>query len=85
MFLRFDTEEAFDLWHEEIKQIKGIPHSGTNAKTGQIDNDKQPTENYSVLETDANGVLFCVIDDADLGLTLQSENTYEPVVSSSMN
>lgn len=41
--LIFDTREAFDTWHEQVKTEKGYPQVNFNAATGKPMPDKQQT------------------------------------------
>jgi hypothetical protein len=45
------TVEAFDAWHDVVKQALGLPKPGINAKTGHVDVTAAWTTDYtSIIE-----------------------------------
>jgi hypothetical protein len=47
MFYGWASVDAFDAWHQQVKQHLGIPCPGRNALTGEIDENAQWTEAYT--------------------------------------
>jgi hypothetical protein len=47
MWYEWDSLEAFNVWHEALKQSLGYPLISTNQATGLPDPDAQITENYT--------------------------------------
>jgi hypothetical protein len=52
----FESQEAFDAWHDLVKIELGIPYANKNFETGKVDKKAQWTtsfiEPYVVSETD---------------------------------
>ena len=47
MFYSWQSLSSFNAWHSHVKEVLGIPHPGRNARTGEIDEDAQWTDEYT--------------------------------------
>jgi hypothetical protein len=47
MWYSWQTEEAFDQWHQTVITGLGLPKIGTNLASGSQEPDKQQTEIYT--------------------------------------
>jgi hypothetical protein len=69
MWYEWDSLEAFNAWHEALKQSLGYPLISTNQATGLPDPDAQITENYtSAIEVEGKFIALVGSDYAE-GLT----------------
>jgi hypothetical protein len=60
MWLRWDSIDQFDYWHDAACAALGIPHPGSNAASGEIDEQAQWTTAYTspvVTATDVRAVV----------------------------
>jgi len=57
------TVEAFDAWHEVIKQALGLPKPGINAKTGHVDVTAAWTTGYTTITEIAEGDYRATVED----------------------
>lgn len=63
MFFKWESEEAFEAWHKNVKSGLGIPYANKNAATGEIDENASWTTSYTTLKADDNGVKFAKVED----------------------
>lgn len=63
MMYKWQTVEAFDAWHETVKEALGIPYPNVNSKTGEIDENATWTTAYTNLREDDNGVKFAKVEE----------------------
>ena len=57
------TIEAFDAWHEVVKQALGLPRPGINAKTGHVDVTAAWTTGYTTITEVAEGDYRAMVQD----------------------
>jgi len=93
---KFESEQAFMDWHEQSKQLLGMPIVGVRASDGVPQPDKQQTTDYTALtyrdlEVDSDGepiipveppfpVGYVVTRNGNLYESLIDANVWEPGV-----
>jgi hypothetical protein len=63
MHYSWESEEAFDLWHNEVMSSLGIPHPNKNSETGELDQDATWTTAYTNLNISEDNVLYAKVED----------------------
>lgn len=80
MYYSWESQEKFDIWHEEVKISLGIPYPNKNFNTGETNEDASWTTSYTVLLTDDEGVLFAKVSDEIAASNQENIGTpYQPV------
>lgn len=59
----FISLEAFEAWHQKVKEGLGIPYPNRNSKTGKPDENATWTTEYTKLYKDDNGISFAKVED----------------------
>lgn len=47
MWFSWESQKAFDIWHEDTCALLGLPKPGRNSLTGEVDTDAQWTTRYT--------------------------------------
>ena len=63
MWYSWSSLASFESWHEIAKAFLGIPHSGRNALTGEIDEGAQWTTAYTAPVVLADDDVRAVVED----------------------
>jgi hypothetical protein len=58
------TVEAFDAWHEVVKQALELPKPGINAKTGHVDVTATWTTDYTSITEVAEGDYRAMVQES---------------------
>jgi len=63
MHYSWESQEAFDLWHEGVMQALGIPHANKNLSSGRVDKKAQWTLSYTILNVTKDNILYAKVED----------------------